>query len=103
MNTTSQKEQQQRKIRTQPGFLAALDQSGGSTPNALAAYGIARDAYSTDEEMFDLMATMRSRIASKGKRDSIRMILGGMQIHVIALDDLRWFEQWKESWYTDRP
>jgi hypothetical protein len=47
--------------------------------------------------------TMRSRIASKGKRDSIRMILGGMQIHVIALDNLGWFEQWKESWYTDRP
>ncbi len=45
------------------GFIAALDQSGGSTPNALAAYGIPRDAYSTDEEMFDLIQTMRSRIA----------------------------------------
>ncbi len=56
-------EQQLEKVRAGRGFFAALDQSGGSTPNALAAYGIARDAYSTDEEMFDLMQGMRSRIA----------------------------------------
>ena len=40
MNTTGLKEQQQRKIKTQAGFFAALDQSGGSTPKALANYGI---------------------------------------------------------------
>jgi fructose-bisphosphate aldolase, class I len=56
-------EQQLEKIRAGRGFLAALDQSGGSTPHALAAYGIAGDAYSTDDEMFDLMQSMRSRIA----------------------------------------
>ena len=56
-------EQQLEKIRAGRGFIAALDQSGGSTPHALAAYGIAGDAYSTDEEMFDLMQAMRSRIA----------------------------------------
>jgi fructose-bisphosphate aldolase, class I len=56
-------EQQLEKIRSGKGFIAALDQSGGSTPDALAAYGIARDTYSTDGEMFDLMAAMRSRIA----------------------------------------
>ena len=56
-------EQQLEKIRGGKGFIAALDQSGGSTPDALAAYGIEKDAYSTDGEMFDLMAAMRSRIA----------------------------------------
>ena len=56
-------EQQLEKIREGKGFIAALDQSGGSTPDALAAYGIGHDAYSTDEEMLDLMQAMRSRIA----------------------------------------
>lgn len=44
------------------GFIAALDQSGGSTPKALEGYGIPTDAYSTDEEMFDLVHQMRTRI-----------------------------------------
>jgi fructose-bisphosphate aldolase class I len=56
------KEQQQRKIRTQAGFLAALDQSGGSTPKALTAYGLKEDAWSNDEEMFALVHQMRARI-----------------------------------------
>jgi fructose-bisphosphate aldolase, class I len=50
------------KIRDGQGFIAALDQSGGSTPGALKAYGIGEDAYSTDEEMFGLVHGMRSRI-----------------------------------------
>jgi fructose-bisphosphate aldolase class I len=50
------------KIRTEPGFIAALDQSGGSTPKALQNYGISADAFSNDEEMFDLIHAMRSRI-----------------------------------------
>jgi fructose-bisphosphate aldolase, class I len=50
------------KIATAPGFIAALDQSGGSTPKALKGYGIEADAYSTDEEMFGLIHDMRSRI-----------------------------------------
>lgn len=62
MNTISQKEQQQRKIRMQPGFLAALDQSGGSTPKALAAYGLKENAWSNEEEMFALVHQMRMRI-----------------------------------------
>jgi len=45
------------------GFIAALDQSGGSTPKALRLYGIEEDAYSGDAEMFDLIHAMRSRIA----------------------------------------
>ena len=53
---------QTERIRTGKGFLAALDQSGGSTPKALEHYGISRDAYSTEEEMFDLVHQMRTRI-----------------------------------------
>jgi fructose-bisphosphate aldolase, class I len=62
MNTSSVKEQQQRKIKTQPGFIAALDQSGGSTPKALRAYGIKEGAWSNEEEMFTLVHQMRARI-----------------------------------------
>jgi fructose-bisphosphate aldolase class I len=46
------------------GFIAALDQSGGSTPRALALYGVPEDSYSGDREMFDLMHAMRSRIVT---------------------------------------
>ena len=56
------KEQQLRKIRTQAGFLAALDQSGGSTPKALAAYGIKQHAWANEEQMFALVHEMRARI-----------------------------------------
>lgn len=49
-------------IRTGQGFIAALDQSGGSTPKALKLYGIAEDAYSGDAQMFDLVHQMRARI-----------------------------------------
>ena len=62
MKSLTLKEQQQRKIKTQPGFLAALDQSGGSTPKALAAYGIKEGTWSNDEEMFALVHQMRARI-----------------------------------------
>ena len=50
------------KIATGQGFIAALDQSGGSTPKALKGYGVEESAYSTDEEMFALIHDMRSRI-----------------------------------------
>ena len=55
-------EQQFDKMKSAAGFIAALDQSGGSTPKALAAYGIPADAYSDDDEMFALMHQMRSRM-----------------------------------------
>ena len=55
-------EQQLAKTKTQPGFIAALDQSGGSTPKALGQYGISQDAWSNDEEMFAAVHQMRSRI-----------------------------------------
>jgi fructose-bisphosphate aldolase class I len=51
-------------MKSGKGFIAALDQSGGSTPKALTLYGIKPDAYSGDEEMFDLIHAMRSRIVT---------------------------------------
>src|SRR5437588_7175167 len=50
------------KIEKGDGFIAALDQSGGSTPKALKGYGIEEGAWGSDEEMFDLIHRMRSRI-----------------------------------------
>ncbi|MEE9433126.1 MAG: fructose bisphosphate aldolase [Sphingorhabdus sp.] len=50
------------KAQSGAGFIAALDQSGGSTPKALAAYGVSADAYANDDEMFDLIHQMRVRI-----------------------------------------
>jgi fructose-bisphosphate aldolase class I len=55
-------EQQLQKMKTHPGFIAALDQSGGSTPNALRDYGIKADAWSNEEEMFAIVHQMRTRI-----------------------------------------
>jgi fructose-bisphosphate aldolase class I len=55
-------EQQLEKIKNAPGFIAALDQSGGSTPKALGLYGVTPDAWSNDEEMFDVVHAMRTRI-----------------------------------------
>ena len=54
--------EQFRKVKNEPGFFAALDQSGGSTPSALRLYGIPPEAYSGDEEMFRLVHEMRVRI-----------------------------------------
>ena len=54
--------EQLEKMKTGKGFIAALDQSGGSTPKALKLYGIEESAYSGDEEMFDLVHQMRTRI-----------------------------------------
>ncbi|MET0282407.1 MAG: fructose bisphosphate aldolase [Steroidobacteraceae bacterium] len=55
-------EQQAAKIRNQPGFIAALDQSGGSTPKALKLYGVSESSYSGEAQMMDLIHAMRSRI-----------------------------------------
>jgi fructose-bisphosphate aldolase class I len=74
MNMSSLKEQQQRKIQTQPGFLAALDQSGGSTPKALRAYGIKEGAWSNDEEMFSLVHQMRARIITSPSFNGDRIL-----------------------------
>jgi len=56
------REQQAEQMRSGKGFVAALDQSGGSTPKALKLYGIGEEAYGTEAEMFDLIHEMRARI-----------------------------------------
>ena len=65
---------QAQKISTGKGFIAALDQSGGSTPKALEGYGIGKDAWKTDEEMFALMHAMRARIIKSPAFNGDRII-----------------------------
>lgn len=65
---------QAEKLAHGQGFVAALDQSGGSTPKALRLYGIAEDAYSGDEQMFDLVHQMRTRIITNPSFDGRRII-----------------------------
>lgn len=65
------------RMRTEKGFIAALDQSGGSTPKALAAYGIPKEAYTSETEMFELVHEMRSRII-KSPAFSSEKILGAI-------------------------
>jgi len=74
MNNPSSKEQQLQKMKTQPGFVAALDQSGGSTPKALAAYGIKEGAWSNEDEMFAIVHQMRTRIITSPGFDGNRIL-----------------------------
>lgn len=67
-------QEQLRKVRDGKGFIAALDQSGGSTPKALKAYGIQEDTYSSEDEMFDLVHKMRTRIITSPAFDSKHII-----------------------------
>jgi fructose-bisphosphate aldolase class I len=67
-------EKQKHKIKTEPGFIAALDQSGGSTPKALGLYGVTPDAWSNDEEMFAVVHQMRSRIVMSPSFSGKRVI-----------------------------
>jgi fructose-bisphosphate aldolase class I len=62
------------RMREGRGFVAALDQSGGSTPRMLAAYGIEASAYSNDAEMFDLVHDMRIRIMRSPRFDAARVL-----------------------------
>jgi len=62
------------KIKAGRGFFAALDQSGGSTPHALAEYGIERDRYSSADEMFDLVHAMRTRVITNPAFDGTRIL-----------------------------
>jgi fructose-bisphosphate aldolase class I len=62
------------RLRTGQGFIAALDQSGGSTPKALAGYGIEANAFSNDEEMFGLIHAMRSRIITSPAFSGARIL-----------------------------
>src|SRR5213596_491478 len=68
------KERQLQKMKTHPGFIAALDQSGGSTPNALRAYGIKENAWSNEEEMFAIVHQMRARIITSPSFNGDRIL-----------------------------
>jgi fructose-bisphosphate aldolase class I len=67
-------EQQKKKFQTADGFIAALDQSGGSTPKALGLYGIGEDAWSSEEEMFALVHEMRTRIITTAAFNGDRIL-----------------------------
>ncbi|MCA8996167.1 MAG: fructose bisphosphate aldolase [Planctomycetaceae bacterium] len=67
-------EEQLTKMRSGPGFIAALDQSGGSTPKALRLYGISESEYSNEEEMFDLVHQMRTRIMTSPSFNGDRIL-----------------------------
>ena len=67
-------EEQLQQMKKRPGFIAALDQSGGSTPGALRAYGIKEGAWSNDEEMFALVHQMRTRVMTSPSFTGERII-----------------------------
>jgi fructose-bisphosphate aldolase class I len=62
------------KVKSGRGFFAALDQSGGSTPKALEEYGVAGDRYTTDDQMFDLVHAMRTRVITNAAFDGTRIL-----------------------------
>jgi len=74
MKTLGFDEQQQQKMNTHPGFIAALDQSGGSTPSALRQYGIKEDAWANEDEMFAIVHQMRTRIMTSPSFTGERII-----------------------------
>lgn len=62
------------KLKSAPGFIAALDQSGGSTPKALGLYGVTENAWSNDDEMFDVVHAMRTRIMTSPSFNGDRIL-----------------------------
>src|SRR6516165_6409424 len=70
----SMNDEQFQKMQSGSGFIAALDQSGGSTPKALQLYGIPESAYTNDEEMFALVHEMRSRIITSSSFNGDRIL-----------------------------
>ena len=74
MTTLDINKEQLQKMKTHPGFIAALDQSGGSTPKALGSYGIKEDAWSNDDEMLAIVHRMRSRIMTSPSFNGERIL-----------------------------
>jgi len=74
MKTLGFNEQQLEKMKTHPGFIAALDQSGGSTPGALRLYGIKEGAWSNEDQMFAVVHQMRTRIITSPSFTGERII-----------------------------
>src|SRR5215813_2995889 len=74
MKSTGLNEQQLQKMKSHPGFIAALDQSGGSTPKALALYGIKEGTWSNEDEMFAIVHEMRTRMITSPAFNGERII-----------------------------
>jgi fructose-bisphosphate aldolase class I len=74
MTTSTLNKEQLNKMKTQPGFVAALDQSGGSTPKALAAYGLKEGSWSNEDQMFAIVHQMRTRIITSPSFDGTRIL-----------------------------
>ncbi|MFT5670877.1 MAG: fructose-bisphosphate aldolase class I, partial [Glaciecola sp.] len=72
--TTAAQQAMLEKVKNTVGFIAALDQSGGSTPKALKLYGVDESAYSNDEEMFACVHAMRTRIITSPSFDGHRVL-----------------------------
>src|SRR5881397_1770547 len=74
MKSSGLNEEQVQKMKSHPGFIAALDQSGGSTPKALALYGIKEGAWSNEDEMFAIVHQMRTRMITSPAFNGERII-----------------------------
>src|SRR5437899_7591469 len=74
MKTLGLNEQQLQKMKTLPGFIAALDQSRGSTPSALRLYGIKEGAWSKEDEMFAIVHQMRARLITSSSFTGERIL-----------------------------
>ena len=74
MKSIGLNEQQLQKMKSHPGFVAALDQSGGSTPKALALYGIKEETWSNEDEMFAIVHQMRARMITSPSFNGKRII-----------------------------
>ncbi len=89
------------KVGAEAGFVAALDQSGGSTPKALRLYGITEDAYTNEAEMFDLMHAMRSRIITSPAFNGDR-ILGAILFEMTMDRDIKGMGSAEYLWKAKR-
>ena len=89
------------KVRDEAGFIAALDQSGGSTPKALRLYGITEDAYKGEAEMFDLMHAMHSRIITSPSFNGDR-ILGAILFEMTMDRDIEGMGSAEYLWKVKR-
>src|SRR5262249_37686405 len=83
MKSIGLSEQQLQKMRSHPGFIAALDQSGGSTPKALALYGIKEGAWSNEDEMFTIVHEMRTRMITSP-------VSTGSELSALSCSRTRW-------------
>ena len=93
---TAMNPQQHEKIKSAKGFIAALDQSGGSTPKALTLYGIKPDTYSGDQQMFDMIHAMRTRIITSPAFNGDR-VLGAILFEGAMLGG-RYARRLNEAW-----